>query len=1302
MNKSFALLLCGAMALSAGAETYNWTGGDADDPGDWTKPANWGVESGYPVAGDTATFSSDATITSDFSLGGEEGTTDVLTMTIGSGATLTINASISGEAGLTRAGAGTLVLKKANPFKGAFSAKLADTSVTVLTRIFNGGALGVRSANFRDGSQKSRLIVDAGESAGSEITVSIPITLSYSNSGSYPNLSVFSGSAVFAGNVEYPDRFVLGGDSTSVTIRFKHNMESAKYMHFSSNLSNAHVWFEGTLCKNANLQTWQTPATLHFCAPNNLFTISNSYRTPIVCETNDVFAAVDRDTFPWNYHSWGVDRSRININGYDQAFPNVTKGRVCVGDGVYNYGFTSPAGKPAKVILEGGKMVTQYYDGQFLGTAGLKWNPTDASAEFVLSNNLNSTSGELLVPNGVVRLSGGASFTNLSSLVLGATGALTVDAGSGSFLSVDSVTAASGAALNLPEGVTLKTKRIVVGEAEPVVTPGRYTSADYPGLIVGDGAVEIPGVPCSFTGASGGLWSDPQNWSGGEVPGAASEVTIPGGKTVMVDATNDEVFKLTIGNGSAAATLMTTNWNTCLRAKLIDVLNKSTITCAGPFTNETEKARVWIKCDTLNIAAGASIDVDKRGWSGGLLINPNSGGNRHTPVSNCDGLLRGGFGPGRAKVAHGAAAHFGLGGHPGLSKSRGWCYDDPCAPAEPGSGGYGMDYEEYVVWSGGGSAVYGNLSGSGVTHGGGAVRIEATGSVVVNGSILASAGGATSWWYFMYYTRYAAVGSGGSGGSVHITCSNIAGSGVIRADGGNGNYPVWPSTYFSGGNETISISGKEDAAYPGGGGGIAIEYDTAKQSAGACAGMTISAAGGVFTGLAPRSDIAETERMNAASFATMDKYLTDAEPGTLVFSDYKLVADTIGSGLSGRILGIDSFTYDGDLTISKSHVRFAATGATVRVTGNLTIADGARLDLGGVYSLTNRGWRAVYLDRGDEAVSLTVDGDLVVSNDAALAVYAGATGFSTWGAEVSVGGMFAVGAGGHVYPSSDGWTGGSPHFTAGSFSLDADGEVNADWRGGAAGYAGGNYTSWFGNGYDGKGPTVSGGIGGGCSGRSGGHFGNGAFAVENGSPRKVSGSSSYGLANDDKYLPTFCGSGGGCGGYAYAGDGGGIFHLATTGRIDVAGLISANGRFSGHENQYSFYSGTGAGGTIFLAGGTVDVAATATLSAQGGHNKITTAGNAPGCGSGGIISVWGGYDRVLSGTRSSVRHATTAGGLPSSAAGLVSWAGTAYLSGGTNYTTSASVEQLPDAFGPDGILTFSAAFEPTGMSVIVK
>ena len=90
-------------------------------------------------------------------------------------------------------------------------------------------------------------------------------------------------------------------------------------------------------------------------------------------------------------------------------------------------------------------------------------------------------------------------------------------------------------------------------------------------------------------------------------------------------------------------------------AKLRAIVDESG---AGPFTNETEKARVWIKCDTLNIAAGASIDVNRRGWSGGLLANPNSGGNRHTAVKNCDGLLRGGFGPGHAKVAHGAAAHF--------------------------------------------------------------------------------------------------------------------------------------------------------------------------------------------------------------------------------------------------------------------------------------------------------------------------------------------------------------------------------------------------------------------------------------------------------------------------------------------------------------------------------------------------------------------------------------------------------------------------------------------------------------------
>ena len=206
----------------------------------------------------------------------------------------------------------------------------------------------------------------------------------------------------------------------------------------------------------------------------------------------------------------------------------------------------------------------------------------------------------------------------------------------------------------------------------------------------------------------------------------------------------------------------------------------------------------------------------------------------------------------------------------------------------------------------------------------------------------------------------------------------------------------------------------------------------------------------------------------------------------------------------------------------------------------------------------------------------------------------------------------------------------------------------------------------------------------------------------NGTPYINKNYKNYGLANDSKYLPAYCGTGGGSGGYGAGGDGGGIFHLATTGAVSVAGTISANGRFCGRTDSECHYAGTGAGGTIFLAGGTVDVAATATLSAQGGHNKITTAGTAPGGGSGGIISVWGGYDRVISGTRSSVRHALDVAGLPVGAAGLVTWAGTAYLSGGTNYTFTAGAEPLPDAFGPDGILTFSAAFEPAGMSVIVK
>src|ERR1039458_9677946 len=69
-----------------------------------------------------------------------------------------------------------------------------------------------------------------------------------------------------------------------------------------------------------------------------------------------------------------------------------------------------------------------------------------------------------------------------------------------------------------------------------------------------------------------------------------------------------------------------------------------------------------------------------------------------------------------------------------------------------------------------------NVSGSPPGAGGGAIRVNVTGALLINGRVSANGG--------------AGVGpnkGGGSGGSVWLTAGTLAGAGTISANGGPGN-----------------------------------------------------------------------------------------------------------------------------------------------------------------------------------------------------------------------------------------------------------------------------------------------------------------------------------------------------------------------------------------------------------------------------------------------------------------------------------------------------------------------------------
>jgi hypothetical protein len=145
------------------------------------------------------------------------------------------------------------------------------------------------------------------------------------------------------------------------------------------------------------------------------------------------------------------------------------------------------------------------------------------------------------------------------------------------------------------------------------------------------------------------------------------------------------------------------------------VRNSATLTLNG---NPATNAGVVIHATTVTVMANSFISADATGFPAGQ-------------------------GPGAAIGTSGG----GYGGQGGPSGAAGASYGSAISPADLGSGG-------------------GNGAGSG------AIRLDVTGTLTVDGAITASGSGDAG---------------GGSGGSIWITTGTIAGAGTLKADGGYGS-----------------------------------------------------------------------------------------------------------------------------------------------------------------------------------------------------------------------------------------------------------------------------------------------------------------------------------------------------------------------------------------------------------------------------------------------------------------------------------------------------------------------------------
>ncbi|MFA7174060.1 MAG: hypothetical protein WC340_11750 [Kiritimatiellia bacterium] len=469
----------------------------------------------------------------------------------------------------------------------------------------------------------------------------------------------------------------------------------------------------------------------------------------------------------------------------------------------------------------------------------------------------------------------------------------------------------------------------------------------------------------------------------------------------------------------------------------------------------------------------------------------------------------------------------------------------------------------------------GSAGGANLAYGGGAIRIDLEEDLIMNDGEITAKGT-----------------SGGSGGGIYITCRTISGTGNIWA---NGRTPS-----------------KDTDKKGGSGGRIAVHYNPEAQSnVTATCSVRFEARGGIgndFDSVSGYHDIYGYKQEWICESGTL--WFPDNQ---FLFSEYYRSAGLPFVGVWHSPKALSELSFDSDLTLDKTCLRFTEPGFRFNVAGNFTATgEGqfAREENGLFFSnatvivdgnLTLEGARLELNDGG----TLMVGGDLIEKSvdpthaykrdGGALVVYAAPTNvLDTYGAVVRINGMWQMETNSVCYPYCQETNGAIVAFYVKDLVMDAGSEINANQKGwgpkrGAS---------------DGGGPGVGGGYWGASYGGKGGAYNSASLS-------KIK--AVYG----DAYHPLDAGSGGYTAAKYFGYQGGGVVFIQANRNMTLNGTISADS----NQRFYCKYSTGGSGGSIYLV--TRDLyGTTGTMTAKGGMGTVVTDTNNIGMGGGGRIAVW--------------------------------------------------------------------------------
>ena len=267
-------------------------------------------------------------------------------------------------------------------------------------------------------------------------------------------------------------------------------------------------------------QTYQDNGSsiLRFAAAGNeivMHRLQGSWMT-IECKVADAFLPTTLVRFE------GIStraNQLFNLGGFNQ-----TVNAVYDHDASQSYTHTVQGGGTARLTMKAA--ADRAYGGQFTDDLTICWMPT-AAKTYTLTRTAFSTTGGLVVSNGTVALTSGASFPNAMRLEVAAGATFSMAAGTAFNQDAGRLDLGTGATLALADGVELAFEAAYLDGAR-LAGGTVYSAANpIPGVtITGGGTISVPLAPVpaarSATWSGGGgadvRTSLADNWSGNTVP----------------------------------------------------------------------------------------------------------------------------------------------------------------------------------------------------------------------------------------------------------------------------------------------------------------------------------------------------------------------------------------------------------------------------------------------------------------------------------------------------------------------------------------------------------------------------------------------------------------------------------------------------------------------------------------------------------------------------------------------------------------------------------------------------------------